>query len=137
MKDGSMLAFFEAPGLPERPSVGHPAYTLFDHIALQARDIEEVTRWHEWLTANKVDVIGPTNHNGLIYSIYFHDPNCLRLEITIPLDAEWNRHSERGRADLNAWCDTKATAGMEKCGVDEALVQLIQDTRERRKADLA
>src|SRR6202011_6145948 len=66
MQDGSTIAFFEAPGLPQRPDVTHPAYEIFDHIALQANSREEVTEWHEWLTANKVDVIGPTDHDGLI-----------------------------------------------------------------------
>src|SRR5579863_2511457 len=27
--DGSTLAFFEAPGLPKRPPVSHPAYDIF------------------------------------------------------------------------------------------------------------
>src|SRR3546814_7678351 len=94
MRDGSTIAFFEAPGLPPRSEVTHPAYEVFDHIALQAKDRCEVDRWAAWLQENGIPIVGPTDHNGLIYSIYFHDPNKIRLEITTPLDADWNRSEE-------------------------------------------
>jgi catechol 2,3-dioxygenase-like lactoylglutathione lyase family enzyme len=131
MQDGSTIAFFEAIGLPERPLAAHPAYDVFDHIALQAKDRHEVERWAEWLRRNNVDVIGPVDHKGLIYSVYFHDPNGLRLEITTPLDSEWNRHTEQGYADLKSWCDTKNQAVAENRDVGEALVNLIRDQRKR------
>lgn len=131
MQDGSTIAFFEAPGLPPRPPLSHPAYGIFDHIALQAEDRDDVLRWSEWLRANDVDVVGPVDHKGLIYSIYFHDPNGLRLEITTPLDTEWNRHSEQGYADLKMWCDAKNKAIAENRDVGEALVALIRDQRKR------
>ncbi len=110
MKDGSTLAFFEAPGLPERPDVSHPAYEIFEHIALQAGTREEVDEWHSWLTGQGVEVVGPTDHDGLIYSIYFRDPNGIRLEITYPTDPEWNQHSAKGNAHLKAWNDGKRRA---------------------------
>ena len=34
------------------------------------------------LMKNKIDVIGPTKHDDFITSIYFFDPNGLRLELT-------------------------------------------------------
>lgn len=133
MQDGSTIAFFEAPGLPQRPEPSHPAYDIFDHIALEARDREEVDQWRNWLVSNDIDVVGPTDHKGLIYSIYFHDPNGLRLEITTPLDAEWNRHSEQAAADLKMWCDAKKKAVTENRDVPTALVELIHATRKRYK----
>jgi catechol 2,3-dioxygenase-like lactoylglutathione lyase family enzyme len=105
MADRSTIAFFEAPGLPPRPPITHPAYAIFDHIALQARSHVEVDRWHAWLSESGIDVIGPTDHKGLIYSIYFHDPNGIRMEIAAPLDPEWNRHGDQSKADLKMWCD--------------------------------
>jgi len=131
MQDGSTIAFFEAPGLPERTAPPHPAYAIFDHIALQARDREEVLRWHAWLQANGVDVIGPTDHKGLILSVYFHDPNGIRMEITTPIDPEWNQHSEQGHADLAAWVEAKEQAKREGRDVSAALVELIRRQRER------
>lgn len=131
MADGSTIAFFEAPGLPERPPVTHPAYEIFDHFALQATDREEVDRWADWLRENGVALIGPTDHKGFIYSIYFHDPNGLRLEITAPLDPEWNRHTDQGHKDLSLWCETKRKAQAEGKDVAEALLELIRTERQR------
>lgn len=110
MADGSTIAFFEAPGLPERPPAAHPAYDVFDHFAMAARDHAEVDRWHAWLVENDIAVVGPTDHDGMIYSIYFHDPNGMRLEITTPTDPDWNRHSEAGADSLRWWCRTKQDA---------------------------
>ena len=131
MQDGSTIAFFEAPGLPSRPAVTHPAYDIFDHVALEAEDAAEVDRWHQWLLQNGVEVVGPTDHNGLIYSIYFKDPNGLRLEITTPLDRDWNKHGEQGRIDLDLWCSAKKEAEARNENVSEALVRLIREQRER------
>ncbi len=125
MQDGSTIAFFEAPGLPERPEPSHPAYLIFDHVALQAGSPEEVDRWHEWLTNNGVEVVGPTDHDGLIYSIYFKDPNGLRLEITYPTDPEWNRHTDRARDDLLFWKEGKQKAQQSGREMSEAMVDLI------------
>lgn len=129
MQDGSTLAFFEAPGLPPRSEVAHPAYDIFDHIALQAKDREEVDRWAAWLRSNGVDIVGPTDHDGLIYSIYFHDPNEIRLEITTPLDLEWNQHGKRAENDLKMWCDTKKSAEADGRDVGIALVEFIRSQR--------
>ena len=131
MQDGSTIAFFEAPGLPERPPVSHPAYDIFDHIALEATDRDEVLRWCDWLRSNDIDVVGPTDHKGLIFSIYFHDPNGIRLEITTPLDVDWNRHTERGYADLKLWCDAKKEAQASGRDIYESLVAFIKETRKR------
>lgn len=125
MQDGSTIAFFEAPGLPERPAVSHPAYEIFDHIALQAESREQVDRWHEWLTGQGLEVVGPTDHGGLIYSIYFRDPNGLRLEITYPTDPDWNRHTERAMADLSMWKEGKRLAKDSGQDVAAAMAQLV------------
>lgn len=127
MKDGSTIAFFEAPGLPARSAVSHPAYEIFDHIALQAETREEVDEWFEWLTAKGLDVVGPTDHDGLIYSIYFKDPNGIRLEITYPTDADWNRHSEKGFAHLRAWNEGKQRAIEAGADIVESMTRVIKD----------
>ena len=131
MGDGSTLAFFDAPGVPAPAKSTHPAYDIFNHIALQAKDREEVQRWHEWLTSNGVEVIGPTDHKGMILSIYFHDPAGIRLEITTPLDKEWNRHTDQGYADLKLWLDCKERAIAEGKDVPTELIRMIQEVRKR------
>ena len=75
------------------PSPAHPAYLVFDHLALEVGTPAEVDEWRDHLVAHEVDVIGPINH-GIIYSVYFHDPNGIRLEITTPLAADWNDRPE-------------------------------------------
>src|ERR1700744_2908905 len=42
MQDGSTIAFFEAVGLPQRPEPTHPAYLVFDHLALEVGTQAEV-----------------------------------------------------------------------------------------------
>lgn len=131
MGDGSTIAFFEAPGLPARPEVTHPAYAIFDHIALQAQDRDEVDRWRDWLLSNDIDVVGPTDHKGLIYSIYFYDPNGIRLEITTPLDKNWNRHTTQAQEDLRDWCEVKKEAQRSGRDVEQDLITFIRERRKR------
>lgn len=132
MGDGSTLAFFECADLPLPSKVSHPAYDVFVHIALQVDTSEEIRRWQTWLEENSVDVVGPVDHKGVIESIYFYDPNGIRLELTTPLDPEWNRHSEQGYKDLKLWVDVKGEAQREGKNTSEALVEMIRQVREKR-----
>jgi catechol 2,3-dioxygenase-like lactoylglutathione lyase family enzyme len=131
MKDGSTLAFFEAPGLPAPAKSTHPAYDIFTHIALEVSSQEDVDKWHKWLRENDVDIVGPTDH-GIIYSIYFFDPNGVRLEITTPLDKDWNNHTKDAKSDFALWVGTKEKAKTEGRNVVDALIKLAQDRREAR-----
>ena len=58
----------------------------------------------EWLEVNGVEVLGPVDHK-IIYSIYFHDPNGIRLEITAPTSPAWNDNAEHAAAQLADWSD--------------------------------
>lgn len=131
MQDGSTIAFFEAPGLPPKAKSTHPAYDVFDHFAMQAAGPDEVRRWQDWLQQNGVEVLGPVDHKGQFLSIYFHDPNGIRLEITAPLVEDWNAHTEQGYADLDKWLATKAQAEREGRDVTEALVEMIREEKKR------
>jgi hypothetical protein len=71
------------------------------------------------------------DHKGMIESIYFHDPNGIRLELTIPLDKEWNRHTEQGHADLKRWVETKERARREGRDPGEALRAMIREAKKR------
>ena len=131
MGDGSTIAFFEAPGVPLPAKPSHPAYDTFNHFAMQTNSPEDVLRWYEWLVSNGVEVIEPTDHKGLILSIYFRDPNGIRLEITTPIDAEWNNHTDQGYKDLHAWVECKERALREGRDVTQALVEMIRESRKR------
>lgn len=110
MRDGSTLAFFEAPDLPPRSKPSHPAYETFDHLALHADSVADVDAWHAHISAQGIEVVGPVNH-GIIYSIYFYDPvNDIRLEITTPLDPDWNNRGEAAHEALETWAAAKQRA---------------------------
>jgi catechol-2,3-dioxygenase len=54
-------------------------------------------------------VLGVTDHH-IIESIYFFDPNGIRVELTTPTvpQAEMQAHAQRAHAELDAWTLRKA-----------------------------
>ena len=126
MGDGSTMAFFESPGLPPAAKPTHPAYDIFNHIAFQVDSAQELERWREWLAANGVEVIGPIDHEGMVLSIYFRDNNGHRLELTTPLDKDWNRHTDKAYRDLEGWLGVKRKAEREGGDVRAALLEYIR-----------
>lgn len=131
MADGSTIAFFECTDLPPAAKSTHPAYDTFNHVALQAASPEELRRWRDWLVQCGVEVLGPVDHKGMIESIYFHDPNGIRLELTVPLDKEWNQHTRQGQADLKLWVETKERARREGRDPGQALREMIREAKKR------
>jgi len=129
--DGSTIAFFESPGLPPPAKSSHPAYDIFNHIAFEVESPTAVEAWRDWLTQNGVEVIGPIDH-GIIYSIYFHDPNGVRLELTTPLRSDWNQRSQESYRDLALWEDAKQQARREGKDVRAALIDLIRKKQSER-----
>lgn len=126
MGDGSTMAFFESPGLPPASKASHPAYDIFNHIAFQVDSVEEVKRWRAWLASKGIDVLGPVDHDGFVLSIYFRDNNGYRLELTTPLDRNWNCHAEEARRDVADWLAAKERAQREGRDVRSALLDLIR-----------
>ena len=135
LADGSTVAFFEAPELPPEPAPTHPAYDVFRHLALQVDSREDVDAWREWLVGNGVEVLGPVDHK-IIYSIYFHDPNGNRLEITTPLDPRWNDMPDKARESLAEWEQVKATARESGRDMVTVLKELTHERSHRRAAGL-
>jgi catechol 2,3-dioxygenase-like lactoylglutathione lyase family enzyme len=131
MADGSTVAFFEAPELPPQSPAPHPAYDVFQHLALQVDSKQSVDAWQAWLVENGVDVLGPVDHK-IIYSIYFHDPNGLRLEITTPLDPHWNDMADKARASLEEWEQVKAEARRSGRDMVTVLKELTHERSHRR-----
>src|SRR6185295_4603316 len=82
MADGSHLAFFDlGDDEAAAPSPNTPAWV--NHIALRVDSIAALRDAKARLEAAGVEVLGITDH-GIIESIYFFDPNGLRLELTVP-----------------------------------------------------
>ena len=81
MADGSCVAFFEIKGLPEEAASSVvPRWAR--HLAMSVDSEEELLAALDHLKAKGIDVIGPVDHEGIWKSIYFFDPNDIRLELT-------------------------------------------------------
>ncbi len=131
MADGSTVAFFEAPELPPLDPPPHPAYDTFQHLAMQVDSRQTVERWRDWLLAHGIDVLGPVDHK-IIYSIYFHDPNGVRLEITTPLSPRWNDDEAGARASLGEWEAAKERARVSGLDPVAVLTELARQRSRRR-----
>ncbi len=135
MGDGSTIAFFEAPELPPPSPDSHPAYATFRHFAMEVSSTALVDEWASWLRANEIDVLGPVDH-GIIYSVYFRDPDGNRLEITTPTDPRWNDNAEAARASLAEWERVKAEARATGQNMATVLAELTRQRSHRRTTGL-
>lgn len=83
MEDGSHIAFFECPR-DEGEVSGRDAATpgWIQHFAFEVDSVETVLKAQAELQAQGLSVVGPTNHDDFITSIYFFDPSGHRLELT-------------------------------------------------------
>jgi catechol 2,3-dioxygenase-like lactoylglutathione lyase family enzyme len=108
LRDGSSIAFFDlGDDTAALPSPNTPAWV--NHLALRVDSVAELLAAKARLEAAGVEVVGPTDHH-IIRSIYFFDPNGIRLELTTPTvpQAEMDEHARRARALLDAWTERKA-----------------------------
>ncbi|MDB5669697.1 MAG: hypothetical protein JWO25_656 [Alphaproteobacteria bacterium] len=126
LADGSTIAFFESLDLPPAAASTHPAYEIFNHLALDAGSKDEVDRWADHLRAEGVDFIGPVEH-GIIYSIYFRDPNDIRLELTADIVPTWKEHGAQAADDVAEWQKLKAQTARD--GNSDGAVAWIKQRR--------
>ncbi len=76
---GNILAFFE---LPSKPPMDRDRNTpnWVQHFAMEVDSVDTLLAAKAKLEAAGIEVVGPTDHT-LFKSIYFFDPNGLRLEL--------------------------------------------------------
>lgn len=106
--DGSSIAFFDlGDNQAAKPSPNTPAWV--NHLALKVGSMESLERAKTRLRACGVEVLGVTDH-GFVNSIYFFDPNGIRLELTVDTPEKQVSKSDltRARQDLDAWTAEKA-----------------------------
>ena len=102
------MAFFDlGDDVAALPSPNTPAWV--NHIALRVDSVAELRAAKARLEAAGVEVLGVTDHH-IIESIYFFDPNGIRVELTTPTvpQAEMEAHAQRAHAELDAWTRRKA-----------------------------
>lgn len=115
MEDGSNIAFFEVPKSP--PGVkdtNTPDWV--QHFAFEVGDVDILLQAKADLEAKGLKVVGPTNHDDFILSIYFHDPSGHRLELcarTATADQEAQFLAEAGPT-LELWDATRDWSQREK-----------------------
>lgn len=108
MQDGSYIAFFDlGDNTAAEPSPNTPAWV--NHIALRMSSVNEVIAAKKRLEAAGVEVVGVTDH-GFIQSIYFFDPNGIRLELTAENLSDDTAAEFKASAhdELAAWTREKA-----------------------------
>jgi len=107
MTDGSYIAFFDlGDDVKAEPSPNTPSWV--NHIALRVDSVAELRAAKARLEAAGVEVVGVTDHH-IIESIYFFDPNGLRLELTTPtVDAAAMEQLARiAHAEVQTWTREK------------------------------
>ncbi|WP_394340538.1 VOC family protein [Paraburkholderia caledonica] len=110
MADGSNIAFFDlGDATAALASPNTPAWV--NHIALRLGTVDQLESMKARLIGNGVEVLGVTNHH-FVRSIYFFDPNGLRVELTVPVAPaeELAGYKKQARPALDAWTAEKGKA---------------------------
>jgi len=107
MGDGSYLAFFDL-GENEMPlpSPNIPAWV--QHFAIETGSVEEVLAMRDRLVEHGVDVTGLIDH-GFVKSVYFFDPNGIRLEVAARTESEGylSKAAQEAPGAFAAWAGKK------------------------------
>lgn len=83
LQDGSFIAFFDlGDDVKAEPSPNTPLWV--NHIAFRVNTVQELENTKQRLEAHGVEVLGVTDHH-IFKSIYFFDPNGIRLELSAQL----------------------------------------------------
>jgi catechol 2,3-dioxygenase-like lactoylglutathione lyase family enzyme len=103
MEDGSNIAFFECPKDPgNMKDLESPDW--IQHFAFEVENVEVLLAAKARLQAKGLAVVGPTNHDDIMLSIYFFDPSGHRLELTVrtcePERAKRFVHEAQGVLDI-------------------------------------
>ena len=107
LQDGSFIAFFDlGDDQAAEPSPNTPKWV--NHISFRVDSVDALRAMKERLEASGVEVLGITDHH-IFHSIYFFDPNGIRLELTAQLADEFQmlKESRTARARLDEWTARK------------------------------
>ena len=110
MGDGSYVAFFDIrDGKGATVSADTPRW--LHHFAFEVETVDEVRAMKDRLEKASVEVLGITDHH-FINSIYFFDPNGLRLEVTARTETRQYMDGAKSRAHaaLQKWSAEKSAA---------------------------
>lgn len=114
LADGSSIAFFEVPTAPEgQRDPNTPAWV--EHVAFQVNSAEELEDYRRRLERAGIAYVGPVGHHDEGQkSIYFFDPNGIRLEFNLPGKADPAGRIEQALEVLRHWEARKASGAFDK-----------------------
>lgn len=107
MGDGSYMAFFDlGENVMPLPSPNTPDWV--QHFAMEVDSVDEVLKFKQRLNEAGVETTDVVDHD-FINSIYFFDPNGLRLEITARTEAPGYLEQAASEAHdgMKAWIKKK------------------------------
>lgn len=107
LQDGSFIAFFDlGDDVKCEPSPNTPIWV--NHISFRVDSMQALLDMKARLEANGIEVLGVTDHH-IFHSIYFFDPNGIRLELTAQLADEFQmlQESRTAHARLQEWTARK------------------------------
>jgi glyoxylase I family protein len=107
LQDGSFIAFFDlGDDQAAQPSPNTPLWV--NHISFRVDSQQALRDMKARLEAHGIEVLGVTDHH-IFHSIYFFDPNGIRLELTAQLADEFQmlQESRTAHARLAQWTARK------------------------------
>lgn len=107
LQDGSFIAFFDlGDDVAAEPSPNTPRWV--NHIAFRLNSLPELEAMKARLQAHGIEVIGVTDHH-IFKSIYFFDPNGIRLELSAQVADEFQmlQESKTAHQRLGEWTARK------------------------------
>jgi catechol 2,3-dioxygenase-like lactoylglutathione lyase family enzyme len=107
MGNGSYIAFFDL-GKNEMPQPSPNTPDWVQHFAIETDSVDNVLAMRQRLVDNGVNV-SPLVDHGFIKSIYFFDPNGIRLEVTALTEPKNFREdaAREAHAHFETWMKTK------------------------------
>ncbi len=111
--DGSYVAFFDlGDDQATTPDPETPAWV--NHLALEVAGEDELETAKARLEDAGVEVLGITDHE-FVKSIYFFDPNGIRLELTCRMmgETEMAKKAAEAHAGLDDWMARRGRAAAE------------------------
>ena len=107
LQDGSFIAFFDlGDDVAAQPSPNTPPWV--NHISFRVDSRQALLDMKARLEAHGIEVLGLTDHH-IFHSIYFFDPNGIRLELTAQLADEFQmlQESKTAHSRLAEWTARK------------------------------
>lgn len=98
---GECIAFFEVDGLAAAKPDGIPSWIR--HLALNVDTVEALEAWKRRLTDHGVEVLGTVDHEQTWQSLYFFDPNGVRIELTAQVRELTEEDGRAGMELLTEW----------------------------------